>query len=342
MENDGRWARAVRALRLRRGARRRTKVILALQGGGSYGAFTWGVLDSLLADERLLIEGISGTSAGAVNAVTLASGLAEGGREGARAALARVWHAVARAGTLSPLNLPGAEVPLRVLMHCLSPYQLNPLNLNPLRQVLESTIDFARLRRERPVKLFLAATSVRTGMSRIIREDEVTIEAVLASACLPTISQAVTVEGEQYWDGGYSSNPPLLAPVAACRARELVLVRLNRSSHDTTPTTARQIETRAALMVFQAPLLRELETMAALRHIGPPARWLARGLVRKVRRLRLHDIGVDQLDHRLTQTGALNASPSFVEALHDAGAAAGADWLESRFGRRPERARLAA
>lgn len=192
-------------------------VNLARQGGGAHGAFAWGVFDRLLEEERLGIEGVSATSAGAMNAAVLAYGLAEGGREGARRALAGFWRRVARATVFGPLQPSPVDRLLHdhrldhspaffvfdLLARMLSPYQLNPLNHNPLRQVLEPSVDFERLRRHTPIKLFLSATNVRTGKVKVFSGDEITADAVLASACLPFMSQAVEIDGEHYWDGGY-------------------------------------------------------------------------------------------------------------------------------------------
>jgi NTE family protein len=196
---------------------------LALQGGGAHGAFTWGVLDRLLEEPRIEVEGVSATSSGAMNAVAMAHGLTVGGREGAREALENFWHRVARAAALfSPvqscrtgalhiqeLENSSAHLLFDVVSRFLSPYQLNPFNYNPLRQLIGRVIDFERLRRTSAIRLFLSATNVRTGKVKVFTDQEITADCVLASACLPFLYQAVEVDGEYYWDGGYMGNPAL-------------------------------------------------------------------------------------------------------------------------------------
>ena len=214
---------------------------LALQGGGAHGAFAWGVLDRLLEDERIAFEGVSATSAGAMNAVVLAYGLAEGGRDGARKALNNFWRRVSHAAALGPLqpspidrfthnhaldNSP-AFMMLDFMSRLFSPYQLNPANYNPLQHVLEQSVDFARLRELAPVKLFLSATNVRTGKVKIFTNGEVTPEAVMASACLPFMFQAVEIDGEGYWDGGYMGNPAIYPLIYHCDSADVVVVHIN-------------------------------------------------------------------------------------------------------------------
>jgi len=222
---------------LRRVARRRA-LSLALQGGGSFGAFTWGVLDRLLEQDRIAFDTISGASAGAVNAVLLASGLAEGGAAEARAKLDRFWRRVSRAGTLGPFGSFGrsvAESAARAalaLTPVVSPYQFNPLGLNPLRDILAEEVDFARLRAAAPVRLLIAATRVRDGSLRLFRNDEITLDVVLASACLPHLHHAIEIEDEWYWDGGFSANPPLRQLVLDSRAHDVLLVQIMPESQE--------------------------------------------------------------------------------------------------------------
>ena len=215
---------------------------LALQGGGAHGAFTWGVLDRLLEDERIAFEGISATSAGAMNATVAAFGLATGGREGARQALANFWRRVSHLGDFSPLqpswidrlmgnrhleNSP-AYLTFDMMTRLLSPYQFNPVNYNPLREVLAQVVDFTALSRHAcPVKLFLSATNVRTGKVKIFGNDEINADAVLASSCLPFLFRAVEIEGESYWDGGYSGNPALLPFLRATATEDVLIVQIN-------------------------------------------------------------------------------------------------------------------
>jgi len=223
---------------------KRQQIDLALQGGGSHGAFTWGVLDRLLQDDSLEIAGVSGTSAGAMNAVALAAGLMEGGRDGARECLGRFWRRVAQTSPFHALEMgPAAALwgpdnpwlaawtaPWRqavsVLGSQFSPYQLNPLNLNPLRDVLRETVDFDRVCGCNKTQLFIAATQVRTGALRTFRQHELSVDVVLASACLPLLFQAVEIDGEAYWDGGYAGNPTLLPLISESAAQDLLLVQI--------------------------------------------------------------------------------------------------------------------
>jgi NTE family protein len=255
---------------------RKSSINLALQGGGAHGAFTWGVLDRLLEDETLPLAWISGTSAGAVNAVALASGLALGGRgqagrQEARAVLRRVWEAVEAAGIsdLARLNpfLYGLTRAggLSSMGSLLSPYDFNPLGFDPFRKLLADHIDFARLRTDTAsgIELLIAATDVSTGRPRIFRRSELTVECVLASACLPQIHHAVEIEGRHYWDGGFSANPDVLTLAAESPARDTLIVQLNPLERPGTPRTARDIAARINAITFNQPLLKDVETIVA-------------------------------------------------------------------------------
>jgi NTE family protein len=316
---------------------------LALQGGGAHGAFTWGVLDRLLEAEGFALEGLSGTSAGALNAVVLASGWLAGGPDGARRALAELWREVGALARFSPARVGGlTQMAADFTAQMLSPYQLNPLGLNPLRRILEQLVDFERLRVERTVQLFVAATHLRTGRSRIFRSRELTAEMVLASACLPQLHQAVEVEGELYWDGGFASNPPLAALVEHCRARDLLLVQINPLEVATLPRTARDIRNRVDEIVFGRPLLLELEQLAVLaRRARSPLAWL-RPAARRFARHRLHVIDGSVGLARLDPASKIDPDwPRLVE-LCDLGRAAADGWLQLRAGRRSDQPRSAA
>jgi NTE family protein len=285
---------------------------LALQGGGAHGAFTWGVLDRLLEDETLEISGISGTSAGAMNAVALAAGLMEGGREGARACLRRFWSRVSESSPFrhfesGPLgHWAGTHNPWlqqftstwqqasQFIGSQFSPYQLNPLNLNPLRDILAETVDFERVRACHRTHLFVAATHVATGELRVFRQDELTADMVLASACLPLLFQAVEIDGEAYWDGGYAGNPTLLPLIAETAADDLLLVQINPSRRNEVPTQARDILDRASEVTFNASLLKELLTIGLIKELledaGRPDSAYQRPLFRRVDDLRLHQL----------------------------------------------------
>ncbi len=329
--------------------RSKRRIDLALQGGGSHGAFTWGVLDRLLEEEWLEIAGVSGTSAGAMNAVALAAGLMEGGRVGAQAALRRFWEKVADAAPFAALDngpLGGAFglnnpwlqpwiAPWHQFAQALgsqfSPYQLNPLNLNPLRQILEDTIDFRQVRACSRTHLFIAATHVSTGELRVFNQDELTADMVLASACLPLLFQAVEIKGEAYWDGGYAGNPTLLPLISETDADDLLLVQINPSRRDEVPTQASDILDRANEVTFNASLLKELRTIAlikeALKDAGRSDSAYRRPLFRRIDDLRLHRLDAEE---ELAQFGAsskLQTSRNFLLQLHSIGRRAADEWL---------------
>lgn len=302
-------------------------VDLALQGGGSHGAFTWGVLDRLIEEPWLRIEAISGTSAGAMNAALVADGWMQGGAEGARGTLEAYWRRVSGAAAFSPLQrspldrLMGrwtldtspAYVVMDLMARTLSPYDLNPLGLNPLRNILAESIDFERLARA-PIKLFITATNVRTGRGRIFRNPEITADVLLASACLPTMFQAIEIDGEHYWDGGYAGNPTLTPLVRESEAHDTILVQINPRERSGPPRTASEILNRLNEISFNSPLMKELRMMALLRQVADPghgegARWAG---------MRTHRIMSD----KLTDFGAsskLNAEWEFVSLLKDEG-----------------------
>ncbi|WP_018387286.1 patatin-like phospholipase family protein [Ancylobacter sp. FA202] len=314
-----------------------TRVDLALQGGGSHGAFTWGVLDRLLEEDWLSIEGISGTSAGAMNAAVLADGFAAGGREGARAALDAYWRHVAEAARFSPFQRGPLDVllgrwtldhsPLFVTMDLMSrlysPYDLNPGGANPLRAILEKAIDFERLRAS-PVKLFITATNVRTGRGRVFRNAEITPEVLLASACLPTLFQAVEVDGESYWDGGYSGNPTMTPLVRELESDDTILIPINPVERPGTPRTASEILNRLNEVSFNAVLLKELRMIALLRQVADPgncegAQWA---------RMRIHLVRNSIMD-TLGYSSKLNAEWEFLSLLRDEGRKAADAFLEA-------------
>ena len=256
---------------------------LALQGGGSHGAFTWGVLDRLLEEPWLQIDAISGTSAGAMNAAVLADGWTEGGAAGARAALDAYWDRVARAAVFSPLQRTPLDrllgrwtldnspvfVGLDLMSRLFSPYDLNPRGFNPLAAILDESIDFERLARS-PIKLFVTATNVRTGRGRIFRNAEITPDVLLASACLPTMFQAIEIDGEPYWDGGYAGNPTITPLVRESDAQDTILVQINPRERPGTPRSAREILNRLNEVSFNATLMKELRMIALLRQVADP------------------------------------------------------------------------
>lgn len=308
-------------------ARTQVLIDLALQGGGSHGAFTWGVLDRLLEEPWLKIEGISGTSAGAMNAAVLAGGWSDGGAAKAKAALDTYWERVSRAAAFSPLqrspldHLMGrwtldsspAYIAFDLMSRMLSPYDLNPLGFNPLRGILAESIDFDRLK-QAPMKLFVTATSVRTGRGRIFRNAEITPDVLLASACLPTMFQAVEIEGELYWDGGYAGNPTISPLVRETDAHDTILIQINPRERTNAPRSASEILNRLNEISFNSPLMKELRMIALLRQVADPgsgegARWAG---------MRTHNIKSD----RLAEFGAsskLNAEGAFIALLKEEG-----------------------
>jgi NTE family protein len=300
---------------------------LALQGGGAHGAFTWGVLDRILEEDWLTIEAISGTSAGAMNAAVLASGFAKGGREGARLALEAFWRKTSEAARFSPFQRSPLDIllgrwtldnsPLFVAMDMMSrvvsPYSLNPGGSNPLADILTDVIDFEALAAG-PIKLFITATNVRTGRGRVFRNAEITPQVLLASACLPTLFQAIEIDGDGYWDGGYSGNPTMTPLIRESNALDTILVQINPVERPGTPTTARDILNRLNEVSFNGVLLKELRMMAMLRKGANPkdgegARWAG---------MRVHRITSDRMAE-LGYSSKLNAEWEFLTMLRAEG-----------------------
>jgi NTE family protein len=300
---------------------------LALQGGGSHGAFTWGVLDRLLEESWLKVDGISGTSAGAMNAAVLANGFAESGAEGARAALEGFWRKVSDVARFSPFQRGPLDVmmgrwtldhsPMFVMMdiaaRLFSPYDLNPGGNNPLRNILIELIDFERLSTI-PMKLFITATNVRTGRGRVFRNTEITADVLLASACLPTMFQAIEIDGEEYWDGGYSGNPTITPLVRECTSRDTILVQINPIERPTPPRSARDILNRLNEVSFNSVLLKELRMVALLRQAADAgnsegAQWAG---------MRIHRVSSDVMVD-LGYSSKLNAEWAFLTMLRDEG-----------------------
>ncbi len=309
---------------------------LGLQGGGAHGAFTWGVLDRLLEEPWLRYDGISGTSAGAMNAAVMIDGYAAGGAEGARQALERFWRAVSDAARFSPIRRGPLEVltgawtldysPLFVAMdlaaRVVSPYDTNPFGSNPLEKILEDCVDFDRLRRA-PIKLFITATNVRTGRGRVFRNADVTPHVLLASACLPTMFQAVEIDGEAYWDGGYSGNPSLAPLIRECDSHDTIIVQINPIERPGTPRTAREIHNRLNEIAFNSTLIKELRAAALMRQVADPGT----GEGRLLAQMRLHRIASDVvLD--LGYSSKLLAEWDFFLMLRDAGRDAASQFLQ--------------
>ena len=302
---------------------------LALQGGGSFGAFTWGVLDQLLEQDAVALDMVSGVSAGAVNAVLLADGLAEGGPAAARARLERFWRRVSGAGALVRFGraVAGtAALALEFSTRLLSPYQFNPLGLNPLREILAEEVDFARLRRASPIRLLIGATAVKDGRLRLFRNDEITLDVVLASACLPQLHHAVEIEGEWYWDGGFSANPPLRPLVLESKADDVVLVQITPEAQKGVPYLLHDITRRVNQITFNGPLQREMEAIADLTEAVRSERYFRSRLCRKLQRLSLHRIAAEDVVEGLQQASAMAVGWPFLARLKEGGRKAAADW----------------
>ncbi|HEY8027144.1 MAG TPA: patatin-like phospholipase family protein [Burkholderiaceae bacterium] len=322
--------------------RNKKMVTLALQGGGSHGAFTWGVLDRLLEDERVDVEAISGASAGAVNAVVLAYGHAKGGREGARRALSEFWERVSIKAPFSFLpaesmpsdrfGLAGSTMAMYLsLTRLLSPYQLNPFDINPLRDILAEQIDFDYLNLHGRIQLFVAATQVGSGKMKIFRDRQMSLDAVLASACLPSLHRAVEIDGQAYWDGGFTANPPIFPLLHQCRARDIVVVLLHAHPKAATPSTADEIFSRLTEIGFSAALFTELQGIALAKREAQRG-WFAIGrMERRLRNLHVHLIDSPDFMSRLDGLSKLNTQAPFISALREEGRRQADRWLDDHF-----------
>jgi NTE family protein len=312
-------------------------VDLALQGGGAHGAYTWGVLDRLLEVPWLRFDGISGTSAGAMNAVVMADGYAVGGPEGAREALAKFWKRVSDGALLSPLRRGPFEIlmglwtldyspvylALDLTARVVSPYDLGAGSVNPLRDILEESIDFARVA-SAPIRLFVTATNVRTGRGRVFRNADLSIDALMASACLPTMFKAVEIDGESYWDGGYSGNPTITPLVRDCVSDDTILIQINPITRPMMPRTAREIHNRLNEVSFNSPLLKELRMIALLRQVVDPGK--CEGAVWA--KMRIHRITSEEMAE-LSSSSKMLAEWEFFCKLRDKGRRAAEAFLEA-------------
>ncbi len=321
------------------------KINLALQGGGSHGAFTWGVLDHLLSDGRLEITGISGASAGALNAVMLADGLARGGREEARKRLAAFWRAASAGGDLPPVQraltdrlfsmMPFTSGPTQnwfeTMAHYFSPYEFNPLNINPLSNLIERFVDFDAVRANTDIALYISTTNVHTGRLRIFPGDKVTADVVMASAALPFLFRAVEIDGVPYWDGGYMGNPAIFPFLQTTDTEDVLVVQINPVSRETTPRTSSDIINRLNEITFNSALISELRTMDFVNQLIDDGR-LPRGTGKgQYRRLNIHRIDLGGLGTRLAASSKMNTDYDFFELLHRAGMRAAKKFLDNHF-----------
>ncbi len=313
--------------------RRRPKINLALQGGGAHGAFTWGVLDRLLEQDDVDLGWISATSAGAVNAVALASGLAEGGREEARARLRAIWEAVVKAGMPEMIRLNpflyglSRSAAMAQVASLWSPYELNPLRFDPLRELLVKHIDFERLRASAAVELLIAATVVASGKARLFRRSEMTVEAVLASACLPTLHHAVQIDGIAYWDGGFSANPDLVTLALESPVRDTLIVQLNPLVKQGLPTKSREITEHINRLTFNAPLLRDVQLIESLRETARGGWRLKGGRFKLLALHRFHLIEAGRYTATLPPESKIKADAGLIAYLHGAGRTEAHKWL---------------
>jgi NTE family protein len=324
---------------------KKKRINLALQGGGAHGAFTWGVLDQLLQDGRLAFEGISGTSAGAVNAIMLADGLLQAGPDEARKRLADFWRAASLGGDLPPLQravtdrlfslLPIETSPtqawLDVMSRYLSPYDVNPLNINPLKELIERFVDFERLRKNIDLALFIAATNVQTGRLRVFSGEEITAETVMASACLPLLFQAVEIDKETYWDGGYLGNPVIYPFFRATQTEDVLIVQINPLKRKKVPTSHREIMTRVQEITFNSSLLAELRAIEFVNRLIDQGR-LPHGMKpNEYRQIRVHRIVLEGLGERFSSASRLKTDYKSFDLLHKLGQRAARRFLDAHY-----------
>lgn len=334
-------------------ARRKTSprpkpVNLALQGGGAHGAFTWGVLERLLLCDEIVIDAISGTSAGAVNAVVMADGYLKGGPAAAIQQLRDFWHQVSTVACLSPLQpsfmekwlgqmdmarLPGFMA-MDFFTRMFSPYQYNPFDINPLREILNDMIDFEALRTSKTLKLFLNATHVKSGKIRVFNNSELSAESVMASACLPFLFQTAYVDGEPYWDGGYSGNPALFPLFYNSSSEDIILVQINPITVDAVPTQAAEIFDRVNEISFNSTLIREMRAIAFVKKLLKEHRISGE----YYSDVRMHLIEAEAVMRDIGAVSKFNADWDFLSYLHGIGMQTAQDWLDANLehiGKRP-------
>jgi NTE family protein len=316
------------------------RINMALQGGGAHGAFGWGVMDKFLEDGRVEIEGLSGTSAGSMNAVVYAYGKLKG-NDGARQALHDFWKAISDAGQKFAvkkmpwdLGTVQKENPIqdmmKSMMSILSPYQMNPMNYNPLRDVLEQQVDFEELERSQITKLFICATNVRTGKVKIFHTPEVTANVVLASACLPQVFQAVEINGEHYWDGGYMGNPVLYPLFYYTESRDVVILHINPIERPGPPTTSADIANRLNEITFKSSLIKELRSVYFVQKLLDDG-WIKDEHRDKLKYVLIHSVRADNAMSDLSSASKMSSEWGFLTMLRDRGRALATEWLEHNF-----------
>ncbi|MEL7485811.1 MAG: patatin-like phospholipase family protein [Pseudomonadota bacterium] len=321
------------------------RINLALQGGGAHGAVTWGVIDRILEDERILVDSISGTSAGAVNAAALAYGLHLNDCEGGREKLEELWRAISDVGALyNPIKRTPFEVLLGgfnlddsfayrafdMFTRTLSPYQFNPFDINPLRDVLERCIDFDSLRTCQKTKLYLSATNVRSGKVHVFNTSEASLDTVLASTCLPFLFKAVEIDGEHYWDGGYMGNPVLYPFFYAAESSDIIIIHVNPIDRENVPTAAPDIFNRINEISFNSSLLRELRAINFVHKLLDDG-WIKDEYRDRLRDIRIHSVRSDKSLIDLSVSSKFNVEWDFLTELRDRGRDIADHWLTENF-----------
>ena len=310
------------------------KVNLALQGGGAHGAFTWGVIDRLLEEERVEFEGISGTSAGAMNAVMLAEGWRLGGRKGAKDKLDEFWSAISALdyGNVLPEHLEGSMARLWLYaMKYISPYDINKLDINPLRSLVSQLVDFEKLSLDSPFKLFLAATEVSSGKLKIFRERQLTVNHLLASSCLPNIHRAIEIDGVNYWDGGFSANPAIYPLIYDCKSDDVIIILLQSLVGNELPITTETIADRITEMSFQSTFLREMSGLAAIKRLSSRPKLFSGAAERKIHKMRTHIIESHESLAGLGRASKYDTRKTFLQGLKLAGRDAASVWLKEHY-----------
>lgn len=320
------------------------KVInLALQGGGAHGAFAWGVIDKILEDGRIEIEGISGTSAGSMNAAVLAYGMIKG-PENARRVMEQFWKKISDVGKIyNPLKLNAIEKMMgvelensmanhmsKMISHNFSPYQTNPKNFNPLKDALVEIVDFDDLNANSPIKLFLTATNVRTGKARVFHPHEITPDVVLASACLPFMFQAVEIENDFYWDGGYMGNPVLYPLIAETDSNDILIVHINPIERAGPPKTSEDIQNRVNEITFNTSLIKELRAIHFVQEMINK-KWIKDEFKDELKYVLIHSLRADNAMTDLSVTTKLSSDWEFLTMLRDRGRTYAEDWLKHNF-----------
>jgi NTE family protein len=325
------------------------KINLALQGGGSHGAFTWGVLDALLEDGRFDFEGISATSAGSMNAIVMVAGFIAGGADGARRHLQQFWRKVSDAGAVfSPTQNMTSHNPfsdfmpkwlttensalqfMNAMAQNISPYQFNPMNYNPLQGILQDMVDFEAIRKNKEFKLFITATNVRTGSARIFTSSEMNCHMIMASAALPNVFQAVEIDGDAYWDGGYVGNPSLWPLFYETEGHDLLIVHVNPIIHHGIPKDALSIEDRVNEITFNSAMLKEMRAIGFVQKLLHQ-NMLKEEYKKKYRDVLIHAIRAEEVMRSFGMTTKFDTSWNVLNRLYEAGRKSAQEWVADNF-----------